>query len=146
MLAIVLTVALNIGLPEQIGFMEPGPGWSAVYWPSIAVIVVAFLTPVVNIIRPRWTRFRSASHAVVDFAVIGLCIVSLMLGDWVVMADGAFPTGEEANLIATINAIVRISIAATIVLTLITAALEVRRFVRMGRAVEPPATPDPSGS
>ena len=38
-LAIVLTVALNIGLPEQIGFMEPGPGWSAVYWPSIAVIV-----------------------------------------------------------------------------------------------------------
>ena len=67
--------------------------------------------------------------------MIGLGIVSLMLGDWVVMADGAFPSGEEANVIATINAIVRISIAATIVLTAITAALEVRRFVRMGGTV-----------
>ena len=126
--------------------MEPGPGWSAVYVPAIAVIVLAFLTPIVNIIRPRWTRFRVASHAAVDFAVIIIGTASLMLGDWVVMADGAFPTGEEANLISTINAIVRISIAATIVLTSITAALEVRRFVRMGRAVEPPATQAPSGS
>ena len=98
-----------------------------------------------NIIRPRWTRFRVASHAAVDFAVIVIGIVSLMLGDWVVMADGAFPTGEEANLIAAINAIVRISIAATIVLTSITAALEVRRFVRMGRAVEPPGYAGPIG-
>jgi hypothetical protein len=144
--AILLTVALNIGLPEQIGFMEPGPGWSAVYWPSIAVIVVAFLTPIVNIIRPRWTRFRVASHAAVDFAVIIIGAVSLMLGDWVVMAEGVVPTGEEANVISTVNAIVRISIAATIVLTSITAALEVRRFVRMVRAVEPPAMPESSGS
>ena len=26
-IAVVLTVAVNIGLPERIGFMEPGPGW-----------------------------------------------------------------------------------------------------------------------
>ena len=63
------------------------------------------------------------------------------------MADGAFPTGEEANLISTINAIVRISIAATIVLTFITAALEVRRFVRIGaRRFRRPERPRAGGT
>jgi hypothetical protein len=63
--------------------------------------------------------------------VIVIGVVSLLLGDWVVMADGAIPTADEANLIATINTITRITIAATVVLTAITFALGARRFVRM---------------
>ena len=133
-IAVVLTVVVNIGLPERIGFMEPGPGWRDVYVPAIAIIVAAFVTPILNLIRPRWTRFRVASHAAVDLAVIAIGIVSLMIGNWVLLADPATATADQGGVVDAINTIVRISVAATIVLTAITAALEVRRFVRMGWA------------
>ena len=130
-IAVVLTVALQIGLPERIGFMEPGPGWRDVYVPAIAVIVVAFVTPIVNLLRPRWTRFRVASHAAVDIAVIAIGVVSLMIGNWVVLADPATATADETSVVEAINTIVRISIAATVVLTAVTAALEIRRLLRL---------------
>jgi len=130
-IAVVLTVALQIGRPERIGFMEPGPGWRDVFVPAIAVLVFAFVTPIVNLIRPRWTRFRVASHAAVDIGVIAIGIVSLMLGSWVVLAPGATATAEELSVMVAINTVTRISVAATVVLTGITAALEIRRFVRM---------------
>jgi hypothetical protein len=133
-IAVVLTVALQIGLPDQIGFMEPGPGWRDVYVPVIAILVAAFITPIVNIIRPRWTQFRVASHAAVDLAVIAVGIVSLWLGNWVVLAAGVTPIGEEVSVIDGINTVIRISVAATVVLTAVTAALEVRRLVRMRAA------------
>ena len=76
----------EFGIPERIGFMTPGPGWRDVFVPGIAILVFAFVTPIVNLFRPRWTQFRVASHAAVDIAVIVLGIVSLMLGDWVVLA------------------------------------------------------------
>jgi hypothetical protein len=136
-IAVVLTVALQIGRPDRIGFMEPGPGWRDVFVPAIGVLVFAFVTPVVNLVRPRWTRFRVASHAAVDIAVIAIGAVSLMLGNWVILADGATATAEELGVMEAINTVARISIAATIVLTAITAALEIRRLVRMSRAPEP---------
>lgn len=130
-LAVVLTVALQFGPPERIGPMAPGPGWRDVFVPAIAVLVAAFLTPIVNLVRPRWTRFRVASHAAVDIAVIAIGIVSLALGNWVLLADPATATAHEANVVDGINTIVRISIAGTIVLTAINTALEVRRLLRM---------------
>jgi hypothetical protein len=135
-IAVVLTVALQIGRPDRIGFMEPGPGWRDVFVPAIAVLVAAFVTPVVNLIRPRWTRFRVASHAAVDIAVIAIGIVSLMLGNWVVLAEPATATADEAGIVEVINTIARVSVAATVVLTAITAALEVRRLIRMGSTTD----------
>ena len=129
--AVVLTVALQFAPPERIGFMEPGPGWRDVYWPGIAILVAAFITPVVNLVRPRWTRFRVASHLAVDLAVIVLGIVSLALGTWVLLADPATATAQEMDVVNGINTIARISIAATVVLTAVTAALELRRLLRM---------------
>ena len=49
LIAVVLTVALQIGRPDRIGFMEPGPGWRDLFVPAIAVLVLAFVTPVVNV-------------------------------------------------------------------------------------------------
>ena len=40
-------------------------------------------------------------------------------------------TAAQTDLVETINWIVRISVAATVVLTAVTAALEIRRFGRM---------------
>lgn len=148
-IAVVLTVALQIGVPGRIGFMEPGPGWRDFFVPAITILVAAFVTPIVNLLRPRWTRFRVASHAAVDLAVIALGIVSLALGNWVVLSDPATATAHQANVVEAVNTIVRISVAGTIVLTAVTAALEVRRLLRMRgtRATTGEAgTTSPSGS
>ena len=133
LLAIALTSWLAIGLPEQIGFVKPGPGWTDV-WPAATVVILfALAIPVVNLFRPTWTRFRVAGHALTDIASIAILAVSLTLGSWVVLVDPAGATAEEQDLLELINTIVRISVAFTLVLTAINAVLEVRRFVRMGR-------------
>lgn len=133
LLAIALTAWLAIGLPEQIGFLKPGPGWTDV-WPAATVVILfALAIPVVNLFRPTWTRFRVVGHAMTDIASIAILAASLMLGSWVVLVDPASATADEQELVDLINTIVRISVAFTLVLTAINAALEMRRFVRIGR-------------
>ena len=135
LLAVALTAWLVIGVPASLGFMVPGPGWSDLYVPATVVFVLALLTPIVTLLRPTWTRFRIAAHIVVDLATIALGFASLALGSWVVLADPATATTDQVALVDMINTIVRISIAATVVLTVVYAALELRRLVRM-RAAE----------
>ena len=112
----------------------PGPGWADLYVPATAIFIVALLTPVVSLIRPTWVRFRVAAHAVVDGLTIVLGVVSLALGSWVLLADPASASADTVELADLINTIVRISIAATIVMTAVNAAFEVRRFRQLGRA------------
>ena len=90
----------------------------------------SLLTPVVTLIRPTWTRFRIAAHIAIDAATIVIGAVSLALGSWVVLIDPATATTDQRSLAELVNGIVRFSIAATIVLTAINLALEVRRLVR----------------
>ncbi len=132
--AVVLTVALQIGVPEQIEFFKPGPGWEDVYVPAIAVLVVSLIVPVVTLIRPRWTRFRVASHAAIDIAVVVIGLVSLALGNWVVLVDPATATADEVSFVEAVNSITRISIAVAVVLTAVSAALEIRRLIQMRTA------------
>lgn len=134
LLALALTFWLAIGLPEQIGFMRPGPGWTDVWPAATAAIVFALAIPVVNLFRPAWTRFRVAGHALTDVASIAILAVSLVLGSWVVLIDPANATADQRELVDLINTIVRISVALTLVLTVINAVLEIRRLVQLGRA------------
>ena len=134
LLGLALTVWLAIGIPEQIGFIKPGPGWADLYVPITIGMIGALLIPIVNVFRPSWTRFRVAGHVVVDVATIVLGLVSLALGSWVLLADPATASADAQELVDLINTIIRISIAATIVLTAVNAALETRRFVQLGRA------------
>lgn len=136
LLAVALTAWLSIGLPASIDFLRPGPGWADLFVPIAAVIVAALLTPVVTLVRPTWTRFRVAAHIAVDIATVAIGAVSLALGSWVVLTDPASATAEMARLAELINTVVRVSIAGTIVLTVLTGALEVRRLIRMTRSPE----------
>ena len=131
-IAIGLTVWLAFGVPESIGFMAPGPGWADVYAAATVLFVIAFITPLVTLVRPTWTRFRAAAHALVDFGLIPVLAWSLALGSWVVLVDPATATAEEADLVNLINQIVRVSIAFTIVLVAVSGALEVRRYRQIG--------------
>ena len=107
---------LAIGLPASIGFMKPGPGWADLYVPITALIVASLVVPLVNLARPTWTRFRVAGRALLDVASVVLMLISLSLGSWVVLVDAATATTEQASLVATIDQIVRITLAVSILI------------------------------
>lgn len=144
LLAIGLTIWVALGGQEQIGPWVPGPGWVDIYPAATAVIVFALLIPIVNLIRPTWTRFRVVGHVFVDAATIVIGVVSLALGSWVLLADPATATPDLVELTEMINTIIRITIAAAVVLTVVTTGLELRRLWRMRGGKTP--TPVPSGS
>ena len=80
------------------------------------------------------SRFCVAADVVVDVATIVIGAVSLAIGSWVILADSVGATPEMVRLVELINTVVRVSIAGTIVLTAINAALELRRLIRMSRS------------
>jgi hypothetical protein len=133
LLGVALTAWLAIGVPEQIAFLKPGPGWIDVWPAATVVLVLALLIPIVTLLRPAWTRFRVAGHVLTNIASIAVLGVSLGLGSWVVLADPAAATQDQVDIAQMIDLIVRISVAATLVLTVVNAALEIRRLVRMNR-------------
>ena len=144
-----LTVWLVIGLPAQIaGFLQPGPGWVEPWWPATVVFAFSVLIPLVMLFRPTWTRFRLVGRVIVYVALTAILLWSLSIGSWVVLLDPATATADQVALVELIDGIVRVSIAIAIVVSAVSAALEVRWLVRLQRASDAPATdangPDPS--
>lgn len=131
LIAVVLTAWLAIGLPASIGFMEPGPGWIDVWLVATVLIVISAINPLVTLFRPSWTRFRIAGRAFADLAVVVVLAWSFALGSWLVLAAPSSATSEQVELVDAINGIVRVSIAIAIVITAVSGALEVRRFVQL---------------
>jgi hypothetical protein len=134
LLAIALTVWLQIGRPTNIGPFKPGPGWYELFAPIAVVTAFSLLNPIVTLLQPSWTRFRVAGHVVVYAATIVIGAVSLGLANWVLLVDPATATADIKSTAELINSIVRVSIAITIVFTGVNLALELRRLVRMRRA------------
>lgn len=134
LIGVILAAWLAIGVPDRIGFLAPEAGWRDLFVPVAVLIVATLSIPVVTLFRPTWTSFRVAGHAAVDIATIVLGLISLSIGSWVSVADPVSAPADAGTIVEVINGIVRVSIAATVVLTAVNAALEVRRFVRMRRA------------
>ena len=127
---------LAIGLPASIGLLKPGPGWADLYLPVTVLIVASLVVPLVNLARPTWTRFRVGGRALLDAASVALMLVSLSLGSWVVLVDPATATTEQADLVAMIDQIVRITLVFSILIVGASAVFELRRFIQLRRAAQ----------
>ena len=113
--------------------MAPGPGWVDV-WPAATVLfVIAWINPLVTLVRPTWVHFRVAARAAFDLGLVVVLAWSFSLGSWLVLADPSTATSEQADLVDLINNIIRVSIAIAIVVCAVSAALEARRFVQLRR-------------
>lgn len=131
-----LAVLRAIGVPATTGSLAPGPAWTDLYVPVTVLFVLALIGPIVTLIRPTWVEFRVATRALFEgaFAVLGM--VSLAIGQWVIIAPNQTPTEELVELVDAINLGVRIGAAATIVFTAMSFVLELRRLrqIRSARA------------
>jgi HAAS domain-containing protein len=129
-----LAVLRSIGVPQTTGSFAPGPAWTDLYVPFTALFALALIGPIVNLIRPRWVEFRVATRALFDGAFAVLGVVSLAIGQWVVIAPNVKATQELVDLVDAINLGVRIGVAATIVFTAMSFVLELRRLLQLRRA------------
>lgn len=133
--ALILAIWLSIGVPTGGTILEAGPGWASVFAPAAAVLVLTLVAPIIGILRPVAVRARVAAGIAADVALTVVSVASLAIGQWVmVVAAPADPAGA-AGLAELINTIVRVSIAATVVLTIVRIAFEVRRFARLDAVV-----------
>jgi hypothetical protein len=123
-----LTILRAVGLPDQTGAFAPGPSWTDLYAPVVVLFAASLIGPIVTLIRPTWVGFRVATRALFDGVFAVLLLISLALGRWVVIAPSTTPTAELKTLIDTVNLGLRIGVAVTIVFTVVSGILELRRL------------------
>ncbi len=129
-----LTLLRTIGVPTDVGAFAPGPGWTELYAPVSILFAVALIGPIVTLIRPRWVRFRLGFRAAFDAVFTVLLLISLALGQWIVVAPNVRVTEELAGVIDAANLGIRIGVAVTIAFTVLSCALELRRLRQMQAA------------
>lgn len=121
--------------PQFIGFLRSGPGWEDYSVPLILVVAVAGIQPIVNLIRPGWTRLRSVVRVVSDLAILGLFVASLRVGEWVVLADPAGAPAGEVRAVVEINRWIGVSLGVAAAIALAQLLFELRRlWIDRGRS------------
>jgi hypothetical protein len=136
LVALGLTWLRVVGLPSEIGFVAPGPGWADLYVPVVVVMVLALIGPALTLARPAWTQFRVATRALYDGAIAVLGLVSLGIGQWVVLAPSATTAGDMAAVIDAIDSYVRVGVAVAVVISAFSMLLELRRLRQMRAAAQ----------
>lgn len=130
--ALLVAFWVSIGVPRGGTILEAGPGWADVFVAVAVVLALAIVPPLITIFAPTRVRLKTAADIVVDVATTAVAAASLAIGHWVQVVATPIEAAGAANLAEFLNGIVRVSLAATIVLTLVTIAFAVRRFVRLG--------------
>lgn len=117
-----------VGLPVSIGVFAPGPGWANLYLPALGLFAVALIVPIITLVRPTLVAFRVATRAFFDGAITVLMLISLAMGQWLVLAPGVTPTPALTGVIDGANIGIRIGLAVAIVINGLSAGLELRRL------------------
>lgn len=130
--ALLLAFVLSIGVPRGGTILEAGPGWADVFVPVAAILAFALVPPLITILASARVRLKTAADIVVDVATTGVAAASLAIGSWVQVVAAPIDAEGASNLAELVNGIVRVSLAATIVLTLVRIAFALRRFMRLG--------------
>jgi hypothetical protein len=107
-----------------------GPAWPAFYLPVLVVVLASMAVKCVVLVRPDWTLFRLNAGLLVTVAGIALAVVVLRAAPLVVPGQ---PGPEAQYLAMLLNSVLRWAIAVTVVITIVTTALEFWRWDRARR-------------
>jgi hypothetical protein len=127
--------------PNITEVLRSGPGWESYFVPVVLVMAVAWIQPVVNFIRPQLVGVRYVMRTLTDLALIGIFLLSLNTGQWVIPTDPTDASGKARVLADAINPWVGVSLAVATVITAAMVLLEVRRLAIWWRSRPTPGTP-----
>jgi hypothetical protein len=126
---------LPLLFPPGRSFLQPGPGWRAFYQPALWVGALGLVQPLVNLLFPRWTRFRAAARTATTALFLLVVAYSLSAGPWLLSAPAAGDPAAHQRVAATIDLWCRVSLLTALAITALLLGLELRRLLR-----HPPGT------
>ena len=119
--------------PHQVGFLRSGPGWETYYLPLILVVAATVIQPIINLVRPGWSRLRSYVRIASDLAIFGLFLAALQVGSWVVLADPTGAAPGELRALTEVNRWIGVALGVAAAIALVQFLLEVWRGWMTGR-------------
>jgi hypothetical protein len=131
---------LRSTFPPGSAFLQAGPGWRALYLPLLLLAPAGMVQPLVNLVRPRWTRFRAAARTVTTGLFLLVLGFSLGAGNWVVLASAADPLAAHQRTVAVVNTWCGISIEIGMLIGAVVLVLEARLWVRRRQAESAPSS------
>ncbi|HPN06379.1 MAG TPA: hypothetical protein PK050_11245 [Hyphomonadaceae bacterium] len=107
------------------------PAWEVVYWPILALIVLATVTHAADMIHPAWTRVRSLASIAGHVAGLAILWVLYSSQPLVTMTVLNGPGTENTDrVLAIADSVVQVWLAVTAVIWVVAIGLEVRRLWR----------------
>jgi len=80
-----------------------GSVWNLIYVPSVVLIFAGMLRALVNLFRPDWIRLRDVARIAIDSASLGIVLILLKAGDWIVLKDPTNATASARSAASILN-------------------------------------------
>jgi len=111
--------------------LAPTPLWRAAYVALAGIWCAGIVQASVNLLRPEWTRFRSAARLALDLVWLGTMVVLLAAGRWVAPLDMSAPSAvAQARVVETVNHGFFVGLVVTAVISAIAIVFSARRLIR----------------
>jgi len=112
--------------------IQPGPGWASFQTIVVGLFLIWMVPPAIGLIRPDLRRARAVAAFVSHAATVVVAAASLVVGDWLVVDPVALPP-SATDLETVAEGIIAVSLVVLIGISAVSAVLEVRRFIALGR-------------
>lgn len=111
--------------------LAPTPLWHVAYVALAGIWCAGIVQAFVNLLRPDWTRFRSAARLTLDLVWLGTMVVLLAAGRWVAPLDMSAPSAvAQARVVEGVNHGFFVGLVVTAVISAIAILFDVRRLIR----------------
>jgi hypothetical protein len=110
--------------------LQLAPSWPTLYWPVLVMVLASMLAKCVVLVRPDWSVFRLGAGLLVTAGGIAVAGLALRAGPLVLPGQ---PGSDAQQLSELLNMVLRWSIAAAIVIAVMTTAFDIWRWGRNRR-------------
>jgi len=110
--------------------LVPGPIFTQLWWPILALLSVRLVQNLIAWLRPRWTVATGLLNIATTVAMVGLLAVIYRAGHWATVIATGMPAGQAAQLETSLNLALRIAIIVVGVVMIWQGAVEVLRLSR----------------
>lgn len=112
-----------------VGTFRIQPIWHQAYVPFLLLIFASMIQPIVNFVRPDWTRFRSSVRTALGIVGLAILYIILQAGD-ILAVRSPNPTAHDLRVAHTVNVWFSAYMTVFAVACVIVLSFSIRRLIR----------------
>jgi len=113
--------------------LVPGPIFTQLWWPILALLSARLVQNLIAWLRPRWTVMNGLLNIATIVATVAMLAVIYRAGHWATVIATGMPAGQAAQLETSLNLALRIGFIAVGVVMIWQGAVEMWRLARTRR-------------